>query len=107
MPTLAANGTPLRVNQTIHADYTTDAQGTYPTASWQPAGNTDVLNHQGNRNVSDQWDGVKTWDGDPTNKTNSYIEYGGTGNEADYAVRKFAEETTTPGLFDVYLNVRL
>ena len=40
----------------------------------------------------------KTWDGDPTNKTNSYIEYGGTGNEADYAVRKFAEETTTPGL---------
>ena len=106
LPTLAANGAPLRVNQTIHADYTTDAQGTYPTASWQPAGNTDVLNHQGNRNASDQWDGVKTWDGDPTNKTNSYIEYGGTGNEADYAVRKFAEETTTPGLFDVYLNVR-
>ena len=105
LPTLAANGAPLRVNQTIHADYTTDAQGTYPTASWQPAGNTDVLNHQGNRNASDQWDGVKTWDGDPTNKTNSYIEYGGTGNEADYAVRKFAEETTTPGLFDVYLNV--
>ncbi|MDK6748059.1 hypothetical protein QP367_24925, partial [Citrobacter sp. UMB8248A] len=24
----------------------------------------------------------------------------------DYAIRKYARETTTPGLFDVYLNVR-
>ena len=106
LPTLVASGTSLRMNKTIYAAYTTDTQGIYPTASWQPTGNTDVLNHQGNKNASAQWDDVKTWNGDPTNKTNSYIEYGGTGNEADYAVRKFAEETTTPGLFDVYLNVR-
>ena len=42
---------------------------------------------------------------EPTNKTNSYIEYGGTGSQADYAIRKYAKETTTPGLFDVYLNI--
>ena len=38
--------------------------------------------------------------------THSYIEYGGVGDEADFALRKFAKETNTPGLFDVYLNVR-
>ena len=27
--------------------------------------------------------------------TNSYIEYGGTGSQADYAIRKYAKETTT------------
>lgn len=90
----------------IAPQYTTDNSGTYPTANWQPTGNQNVLNHQGNKDGSAQWDGQTSWNGDPTNRTNSYIEYGGTGDQADYAIRKYARETTTPGLFDVYLNVR-
>ena len=86
--------------------YTTDNSGTYPTANWRPTGNQNVLNHQGNKDGGAQWDGQTSWNGDPTNRTNSYIEYGGTGDQADYAIRKYARETTTPGLFDVYLNVR-
>ena len=88
----------------IAPQYTTDNSGTYPTANWQPTGNQNVLNHQGIKTVVHN--GTKTsWNGDPTNRTNSYIEYGGTGDQADYAIRKYARETTT-GLFDVYLNVR-
>ncbi len=106
LPRLSATEPLLRTNQTIHTRYTTNAQGTFPTNSWQPTGNSDVLNHQGNKNASAQWDGLKDWNGDPKDKTHSYIEYGGTGVQADYAVRKFAEDTPTPGLFDVYLNIR-
>ncbi|HGW6169656.1 TPA: hypothetical protein ACNHS6_002677, partial [Enterococcus faecalis] len=91
---------------TIEPEYITDEQGTYPKAMWQPTGNQNVLNHQGNKDGGAQWDGQTSWNGDPTNRTNSYIEYGGTGDQADYAIRKYARETTTPGLFDVYLNVR-
>ena len=90
----------------IAPQYTTDNSGTYPTANWRPTGNQNVLNHQGNKDGGAQWDGQTSWNGDPTNRTNSYIEYGGTGDQADYAIRKYARETTTPGLFDVYLNVR-
>ncbi|EHQ2601513.1 endocarditis and biofilm-associated pilus tip protein EbpA [Enterococcus faecalis] len=90
----------------IAPQYTTDNSGTYPTANWQPTGNQNVLNHQGNKDGGAQWDGQTSWNGDPTNRKNSYIEYGGTGDQADYAIRKYARETATPGLFDVYLNVR-
>ncbi|WP_275400627.1 SpaA isopeptide-forming pilin-related protein [Enterococcus faecium] len=106
LPTLSLPAVTVSANQTIPTEYTTDDQGTYPKANWQPAGNTNVLDHQGNKNGSNQWDGINSWDGDPNDRTHSYIEYGGTGNQADYAIRKFAKETTTPGLFDVYLNAR-
>lgn len=86
--------------------YTTDNSGTYPTNSWTPTGNNTVINHQGNKNATNQWDGNTNWNGDPTNSSNSYIEYGGTGEDADFAIRKYAKETNTPGLYDVYLNVR-
>ena len=40
-------------------------------------------------------------------QTNSYIEYGGTGSQKQtMPFAKYAKETTTPGLFDVYLNIR-
>ncbi|MBO0460511.1 VWA domain-containing protein [Enterococcus sp. DIV1298c] len=91
---------------TIEPEYTTDEQGTYPKAMWQPKNSENVRNHQGNRQGQAQWDGLTKWDGNPTNLTNSYIEYGGEKEEADYAIRKFANETATPGLFDLYLNVR-
>ncbi|EGP4766288.1 MULTISPECIES: SpaA isopeptide-forming pilin-related protein [Enterococcus] len=106
LPTLSLPTMTVSANQTIPTEYTTDDQGTYPKANWQPTGNTNVLDHQGNKNGSNQWDGINSWDGDPNDRTHSYIEYGGTGNQADYAIRKFAKETTTPGLFDVYLNAR-
>ncbi|NTR81718.1 VWA domain-containing protein, partial [Enterococcus faecium] len=106
LPRLSLPAVTVSTNQTISTEYTTDDQGTYPKANWQPTGNTNVLDHLGNKNGSNQWDGINSWDGDPNDRTHSYIEYGGTGNQADYAIRKFAKETTTPGLFDVYLNAR-
>ncbi|MEX1424470.1 SpaH/EbpB family LPXTG-anchored major pilin [Enterococcus sp. GC37] len=106
LPTLSLPAVSVPSNQTIPTEYTTDDQGTYPKASWQPTGNTNVLDHQGNKNGTNQWDGINSWNGDPNDRTHSYIEYGGTGNQADYAIRKYAKETSTPGLFDVYLNAR-
>ena len=96
----------LTAGPNIVPQYTTDATGIYPTNSWIPAGNQTVINHQGNVNATNQWDGNKSWSGDPSNKSTSYIEYGGTGSAAQFAMRKYAKETATPGLYDVYLNVR-
>lgn len=84
--------------------YTTDNSGIYPENSWVPNGNENVKNHQGGTSAG--WDKVTNWDGSAKNDTNSYIEYGGEGETADFAIRKYAKETGTPGLFDVFLNVR-
>ncbi|ATC61390.1 pilin N-terminal domain-containing protein [Lactococcus raffinolactis] len=96
----------LTAGTNIVPQYTTDATGIYPTNSWIPAGNQTVINHQGNVNATNQWDGNKSWSGDPSNSSTSYIEYGGMGSAAEFAMRKYAKETATPGLYDVYLNVR-
>lgn len=90
----------------IAPEYTTDAtKGTYPTNSWQPAGQKNVINHQGNkeRNFA-TWDGVTSWNGDPSDTTHSYIQYGE--KQTDFAIRKYAKETSKLGLYDVYLNVK-
>ncbi len=90
----------------IAPEYTKDAtKGTFPTNSWQPAGQTNVINHQGNkeRNFA-TWDGVTSWNGDPSDTTHSYIQYGE--KQTDFAIRKYAKETSKPGLYDVYLNVK-
>lgn len=84
--------------------YTTDNSGIYPENSWVPNGNENVKNHQGGTSAG--WDKVTNWDGSAKNDTSSYIEYGGEGETADFAIRKYAKETDTPGLFDVFLNVR-
>lgn len=81
LPTLSLPAVSVPSNQTIPTEYTTDDQGTYPKASWQPTGNTNVLDHQGNKNGTNQWDGINSWNGDPNDRTHSYIEYGGTGNQ--------------------------
>ena len=90
----------------IAPEYTTDAtKGTFPTNSWQPAGQTNVINHQGNKERnSATWDGVTSWNGDPSDTTHSYIQYGE--KQTDFAIRKYAKETSKPGLYDVYLNVK-
>lgn len=90
----------------IAPEYTKDAtKGTFPTNSWQPAGQTNVINHQGNkeRNFA-TWDGVTSWNGDPSDTIHSYIQYGE--KQTDFAIRKYAKETSNPGLYDVYLNVK-
>lgn len=96
-----------------HADYTnilptytTNNNGTYPTHSWQSSDSnqTDVINHQGG--TSTGWDNNTGWSGDPTDTTNSYIKYGTDTSNPDFAIRKYAKETDTPGLYDLYLNVR-
>lgn len=87
----------------IEPVYTTDDTGTYPAASWKPTGQENVINHQGG--TVSGWDNNTNWSGDPSDTTNSYIKHGNA-NDPDFAIRKFARETATPGTFDVFLNVR-
>ncbi|WP_440311373.1 SpaA isopeptide-forming pilin-related protein (plasmid) [Lactiplantibacillus plantarum subsp. plantarum] len=86
--------------------YTTDSSGTYPTNNWHLTDHnqTDVINPQGG--TSANWDNNTSWSGDPTDTTNSYIKYGTDTSNPDLAIRKYAKETNTPGLYDLYLNVR-
>lgn len=88
----------------IRPTYKTNANGTYPENSWQVTGQQNVINQRGGDQVSG-WDNNTTWDGDATNTTNSYLKFGDR-NNPDYQIRKYAKETNTPGLYDVYLNVK-
>lgn len=88
----------------IRPTYETNANGTYPANSWQVTGQQNVINQRGGNQVSG-WDNNTTWDGDATNTTNSYLKFGDP-NNPDYQIRKYAKETNTPGLYDVYLNVK-
>lgn len=87
-----------------NVNYTNDEKGIYPTQSWQPTGQTNVINHQGGYGSKN--DGNTSWNGDSSNVTNSYLKFGTNEKSPDYAIRKYAKETSTPGLYDVYLNVR-
>ncbi|MDO5968144.1 vWA domain-containing protein, partial [Lacticaseibacillus paracasei] len=71
---------------------------------WQVTGQQNVINQRGGDQVSG-WDNNTTWDGDATNTTNSYLKFADP-NNPDYQIRKYAKETNTPGLYDVYLNVK-
>ncbi|MES5423585.1 vWA domain-containing protein, partial [Lacticaseibacillus paracasei] len=88
----------------IRPTYKTNANGTYPENSWQVTGQQNVINQRGGDQVSG-WDNNTTWDGDATNTTNSYLKFSDP-NNPDYQIRKYAKETNTPGLYDVYLNVK-
>ncbi|MFC0276494.1 SpaA isopeptide-forming pilin-related protein [Enterococcus devriesei] len=80
--------------------------GTYPTHSWQPDGQTTVINHQGGFEGSEGWDGVKSWDASSDDRTKSYIHYGDDLNNPNISLRKYITETETPNEFKVKLNVR-
>ncbi|EFK31350.1 SpaA isopeptide-forming pilin-related protein [Lactobacillus delbrueckii subsp. allosunkii] len=88
----------------IRPTYQTDANGTYPTNSWQVTGQQNVINQRGGDQVLG-WDNNTIWNGDATDTTNSYLKFGDP-NNPDYQIRKYAKETNTPGLYDVYLNVK-
>lgn len=88
--------------------YKTD-NGKYPQYSWQPTGQTNVINHQGGKDntAANVWDGLQSWNTSTDNYTNSYIYYGVGGKEkGDIALRKYATETTKKDEFNVKLNVR-
>lgn len=95
-----------------HADNTTsgltpsynDENGTYPKNFWQPSNQKNVRNHQGG--TSTGVDNNNSWDGDPSNTKDSYLKFGTNSSDPEYAIRKYAKETNTPGLYDVYLNVK-
>lgn len=89
----------------ITPQYTKDSSGTSPTNSWTIPGQSTVINHQGG-DTTTGWDKNSSWSGDPTDTTNSYIKYGTDTSNPDLAIRKYAKETNTPGLYDLYLNVR-
>lgn len=86
--------------------YTTDTSGTYPTNSWTPTGQSNVINHQGGYERESGWDGLTQWSVTPDNYTNSYIKYGVEKSKPNISLRKYASETSKEDEFDVRLNVR-
>ncbi|MFC4770787.1 SpaA isopeptide-forming pilin-related protein [Enterococcus hermanniensis] len=87
-------------------DYTTVGESIYPTHSWQPIGQTAVLNHQGGDETSTTWDGLTSWDTSANNYENSYINYGVATKTPDISLRKYASEAAKADEFTVRLNVR-
>lgn len=101
---VTSGSTVVTATANIRPTYQTDANGTYPTNSWQVTGQQNVINQRGGDQVSG-WDNNTIWNGDATDTTNFYLKFGDP-NNPDYQIRKYAKETNTPGLYDVYLNVK-
>ncbi|MBE9389962.1 vWA domain-containing protein [Vagococcus salmoninarum] len=96
---LAANPLPLSLNSLYsnfvnNQGYSEDQTGRYPKNSWSVNQQTSVKNYLGNNNGSKL----------NTPEAN-YLTFGNQKNNPDIKIRKYASETTTPGLYDVYLNV--
>lgn len=89
----------------IAPQYTTDNKGVYPSHSWTIPSQSTVINHQGG-DVNSGWDNTTSWDGNANNTSNSYLKFGADTNNSDYQIRKYAKETSIPGLYDVYLNAK-
>ncbi|WP_205271947.1 Cna B-type domain-containing protein [Lactococcus taiwanensis] len=97
------NASMLADTSVIVPNYATGEERAHPNNSWAQAGQDDVINHTGN--TSDGLDDFVTSPGIASEKSdfiNNYITYS---NRA-YAIRQFAQETSTPGLYDVYTNIR-
>ncbi|QEA58648.1 VWA domain-containing protein [Leuconostoc koreense] len=110
LSTLIANAlivplTTVSAASDITPQYTDNDMGVFPVNSWTIPRQNDVINHQGG-NVLNGWDKTNTWNGDSNNTTNSYLKFGMDNNNPDYQIRKYAKETSTPGLYDVYLNAK-
>lgn len=89
----------------ITPQYTKDSSDTSPTNSWTIPGQSTVINHQGG-DTTNGWDKNSSWNGDPSDTSKSYLKFGTDTSNPDYQIRKYAKETSTPGLYDVYLNVK-
>lgn len=89
----------------ITPQYTTNSSGIVPTNSWTIPGQNTVINHQGG-DTTNGWDKNSSWNGDSSDTSKSYLKFGTDTSNPDYQIRKYAKETSTPGLYDVYLNVK-
>ncbi len=104
LSTLVANAlmiplTTVSAASDITPQYTSNSTGVFPTNLWTIPGQNTVINHQG----GDTNAGLK---GSSENDDNSYLKYGTDSSNPDYQIRKYAKETSTPGLYDVYLNAK-
>lgn len=101
----------LTIGQSVTAagitpTYQTTPTGMSPTHAWSIPGQADVINPQGGHE-HEGWDNVTQWDGAPDNTHNAYLKFGGHDvNNPAYQIRQYARQTATPGLFDVFLNVK-
>ncbi len=89
----------------ITPQYTSNSTGVFPTNSWTIPGQNTVINHQGG-DASNEWDKNSSWNGDSSDTSKSYLKFGTDTSNPDYQIRKYAKETSTPGLYDVYLNAK-
>ncbi|MDV3545592.1 SpaA isopeptide-forming pilin-related protein [Leuconostoc falkenbergense] len=89
----------------ITPQYTNNSSGVSPTNSWTIPGQNTVINHQGG-DTTNGWDKNSSWNGDSSDTSKSYLKFGTDTSNPDYQIRKYAKETSTPGLYDVYLNVK-
>ncbi|MFT8544897.1 MAG: SpaA isopeptide-forming pilin-related protein [Leuconostoc falkenbergense] len=89
----------------ITPQYTNNSSGISPTNSWTIPGQNTVINHQGG-DTTNGWDKKDSWEGTSSDLTHSYLKFGTDTSNPDYQIRKYAKETSTPGLYDVYLNVK-
>lgn len=89
----------------ITPQYTSNSTGVFPTNSWTIPGQNTVINHQGG-DTSNSWDKNSSWNGDSSDTSKSYLKFGTDTSNPDYQIRKYAKETSTPGLYDVYLNAK-
>ncbi|WP_125608154.1 SpaA isopeptide-forming pilin-related protein [Lapidilactobacillus bayanensis] len=83
----------------VYNDNDSNGEGTHPTNSWSDSDN--VINHQGHTGDST----TGSWN---NNADDRFIYYGqdATSDSYDFAIKKYATETSTPGEFDVGLNVK-
>lgn len=88
-----------------------ESNGIIPDHSWQPIGQTNVMNYQGGDSTdrSSHWDKQADWDvsNDQHNLIkNGYIRYGKYSSDPEIALRKYAQQTSTKNQFKVRLNVK-
>ncbi|GBG96125.1 Cna B-type domain-containing protein [Lactococcus termiticola] len=97
---------PRADNPVIQPRYATDEDRADAENSWTLQGQEDVVNHTGNTAPGSHDFLASSTGVNPVgledNFTSHYITYP---NE-DYAMRQFARQTSTPGLYDVFTNVR-
>ncbi|WP_273731159.1 SpaA isopeptide-forming pilin-related protein [Leuconostoc mesenteroides] len=110
LSTLVANAlmiplTTVSAASNITPQYTSNSTGVFPTNSWTIPGQNTVINHQGG-DASNGWDKNSSWNGDSSDTSKSYLKFGTDTSNPDYQIRKYAKETSTPGLYDVYLNAK-
>lgn len=88
------------------AQYEINQKGTYPAFAWQPASQTNVINHQGGVEGQRDWDNVTSWDVSEDKHDQSYIKYGDDAMNPNIQLRKYAQQTDEPDEFKIKLNVK-